>query len=109
MRALPATLRAILLDPDADPGHAASVLLLPWQREEESPFPRLVTAVVRDGRTVATVSVTRVVECCHVVIMRRGRGGPGRPRHFLTLPAALAAAETIAVGYALGLKPRMSA
>lgn len=109
MKALPATLRAIALDPGADPGRAAGVRLLPWRQQEESPFPRLVTTVLRDGRTVASVSVTTLVDCCYVVVLRRGPGKPGKPRHFLTLPAALAAAETIAVAHALGLRARPAA
>ncbi|WP_062114925.1 hypothetical protein [Aureimonas sp. AU40] len=109
MRALPATLRAIALDPRADPERAAGIRVLSWQSQEEFACPRWTSAVHRDGRTVATIAVTSLADCCYVVIMRRGRGGPGRPRYFTTLAAAVAAAETVAVAHALGLRVRPAA
>lgn len=107
MRTLPASLRAILLDPEAAADRAAGVRVLPWESDGESAFPRWRTYAHREGRAVTALVVTTVTENCHVAVVRRGRGRAGRPRHFSTLSAAMAAAETAAVAHAL--RPRSRA
>ncbi|KTQ97823.1 hypothetical protein NS226_04095 [Aureimonas ureilytica] len=112
-RALPATLRAIVVDPDADPGRAAGIRVLPWQTDPADDRHR-TAEVTRDDVPVALLEVTGTSPGFWTVLLWRDRGRReyrfGDRSEFgwsTSLGTAAAAAEVAGVAFALGHLPHL--
>lgn len=112
-RPLPASLRAILLDPRADPDRALGVRVGRWQ-PGDGLIACHVAAVTRDGEAVAVAQVAAAGGDWWNAVLWDGASYDqegGRViaiTHCHTLRQALAVAESDAVGFALGNLPRRS-
>lgn len=108
-RPLPASLRALAIDPDHGGQRAAGVRVLPWEEDPESPFERWTTYAHREGHAVTALTVTGLAPGCWVALVRADRGTVGHPAYHPTRDAAASAAETAAVAHALRRRTRPAA